>query len=146
MDKQFRPRFFGGCRVARQRRSLAQRVQGLWHIRLQTIGTFQFYSGFAGLTLLQQRGAQAIGGFGISRLHFGLRAKLFFSFWPLRRAGVNQPELQMQFRRVGTKSQSFEKFFFSLGHLPQHKIVFRQRLMSARRIRIRRLQRVNRLL
>jgi hypothetical protein len=52
----------------------------------------------------------------------------------------------MQFRGVGSESQSFEKFLFGLGHLPQHKIVFRERLMGPRRIRIRRLQRVNRLL
>ena len=44
--KQFRPRLFGGCRVACQRRGLAQRVQGFWHFRLQTIGTLQFYPQF----------------------------------------------------------------------------------------------------
>ena len=52
----------------------------------------------------------------------------------------------MQFRCVGAESQSFEEFFFSLGHLSQHKIIFRQRLVSTRRIRISSQQRVDRLL
>jgi hypothetical protein len=50
--KQFRPRLFSGCRVTGKRCGLAQRVESFWHFRLQTIGTLQFYSGFAGLTLL----------------------------------------------------------------------------------------------
>ena len=119
-------------RVTGKRRGFAQRIQGLRHIGLQTIGTLQFYSGFASLALLQQRSSQTIGGLCVSRLHLVLGAKFFFSLRPLRRTGVDQAKFQMQFRSVGADPQRFEKFFFGLGHLAQHKIIFREGLMGSR--------------
>ncbi len=96
--------------------------------------------------MLKQGRSQAVSGLGVAGLHLGLGAKLFFGLGPLGRSGVDQAELQMQLRSVGAESQGFEEFFFSLRHLSQHKIIFRECLVSTRRIRVSGDQRVDRLL
>src|SRR5258708_16333745 len=86
--------------------------------------------------LLEQRSAEAIRGLSVAWVHLGLNAKLLFSSVPLRGASVDQPQLQVQPRYFRTLVQRSAEFRFGLRHLPQHKVVFTNGLVTPSGIRL----------
>jgi hypothetical protein len=62
--------------------------------------------------LLQQRRSQAVSGFSVSRLQFGLRPKLFFRFGPLESAGIHLAQFEVDFGQSG-RSRNASLYSFS---------------------------------
>ena len=89
--------------------------------------------------------AQPIGRLGISWLHLVCARNSSSAFGHCEDPAYTKSKFEMQLGRIGTQTHSFAKLLFRLGHLSQHEIIFRQGLVSARRIGISSQQSVNRL-
>ena len=86
--------------------------------------------------MLEQCCPKVVSSFRAARPPLGLRSKRSFGLIPLRGAGVDESEFQLQPRNFGALANRFTVFLFSLWHLPKHKIVFTHCLVRSGRIRM----------
>ena len=95
---------------------------------------------------MQERVAQTVGRLRISGLELALGAKLLLGLRPASSHGEYLAEFKVEIRCIRSQFQGLFILFFSLGHLPQHEIVFRHGLVGARGVGISGQQRIDRLL
>src|SRR5271163_1573043 len=101
--------------IAIQCRGFAKHVESFGHVRFQLVGTNKGRARFAEFSQLYQSFAQAIKGFGASRLNFSFDLKLFGGLVPLLRSSVKLAKLKCRPADCGRWRSASENSRSALG-------------------------------
>ncbi len=113
----------GRRRFSVERLGLAERVQGLRHVGLQGVGPPQFSHRDGHVSILQERVAQPIGGFGAARPEPGLSTKLLLRFLPLLAALIKIAQVKVCPGEGRLGSQGFPVLRLRFPRLLQRPVI-----------------------